>query len=307
MGHDHGGVANRSGRANRTRLAIAFGITISVLAVEVVGALISGSLALLADAGHVASDAIGLLVALVASAVALRPATDRHTFGFQRLEVLAALINGVLLAVVAVWVAIEAVRRLLEPAETEVVAAPMIIVAAIGLAANVAAFLVLRGGDRRSLNLRGAYLDVLGDLLGSIAALVAAAIILLTGFVGADAIASLVIAAMIAPRAVMLLRDVVRVLTESVPRDMNVEKIREHLLETPGVVAVHDVHVWAITSGAPVFTAHVVVQAGVLERGETGLMLERLGECLSGHFDVEHSTFQLEPSGHADREEHAHR
>ncbi len=301
MGHDH------VGRANRTRLAIAFGITLAVLAVEVIGALISGSLALLADAGHVTSDAIGLLVALVASAVALRPPTDRHTFGFQRLEVLAALVNGVLLAVVAVWVAIEAIRRLLEPADAEVVALPMIIVASVGLVANVAAFLVLRGGDRRSLNLRGAYLDVLGDMLGSIAALIAAAIILLTGFVLADAIASLLIAALIVPRAVMLLRDVVRVLTESVPRDMNVEKIREHLVETPGVVAVHDVHVWAITSGAPVFTAHVVVEPQVFQRGETGLMLDRLGACLSGHFDVEHSTFQLEPAGHADREEHAHR
>lgn len=301
MGHDH------AQRANRTRLAIAFGITVSVLAVEIVGALVSGSLALLADAGHVASDAIGLLVALVASAVALRPATDRHTFGFQRLEVLAALVNGVLLTVVAVWVAVEAIRRMLQPADAEVVALPMIIVATVGLVANIAAFLVLRGGDRRSLNLRGAYLDVLGDMLGSIAALIAAAIILLTGFALADAIASLVIAAMIVPRAVLLLRDVVRVLTESAPRDVNVEKIREHLLETSGVVAVHDVHVWAITSGAAVFTAHVVVEAGVFERGETGLMLDRLGECLSGHFDVEHSTFQLEPSGHADREEHAHR
>src|ERR1700754_2341088 len=159
MAHDH------VQRANRTRLAIAFGITISVLVVEVVGALISGSLALLADAGHVTSDSIGLLVALIASAVALRPATDRHTFGFQRMEVLAALVNGLLLAGVAVWVAVEAIRRLLDPGEAEVVALPMIIVAAIGLAANFAAFLVLRGGDRQSLNLRGAYLDVLGDML----------------------------------------------------------------------------------------------------------------------------------------------
>jgi cobalt-zinc-cadmium efflux system protein len=266
----------------------------------------SGSLALLADAGHVASDSIGLLVALIASAIALRPATDRHTFGFQRLEVLAALANGVLLSIVAVTVAIEAIRRMLTPGEAEVVALPMIIVAAIGLAANVAAFLVLRGGDRRSLNLRGAYLDVLGDMLGSIAALVAAAVILLTGFAPADAIASLVIAALIVPRAVMLLRDVVRVLTESVPREMSVEQIRGHLLETAGVVAVHDVHVWAITSGAPVFTAHVVVEPQIFERGETGAMLASLGACLSGHFDVEHSTFQLEPAGH-DREEHAHR
>jgi cobalt-zinc-cadmium efflux system protein len=148
---------------------------------------------------------------------------------------------------------------------------------------------------------------VLGDLLGSIAALVAGAVILLTGAVAADAVASLVIAALIAPRAVLLLRDVVRVLTESAPRDTDVDEIRDHLTETAGVVAVHDVHVWAITSGNPVFTAHVVVEPGVFERGETGDLLERLGGCLQGHFDVEHSTFQLEPAGHSDREEHAHR
>jgi cobalt-zinc-cadmium efflux system protein len=183
----------------------------------------------------------------------------------------------------------------------------MIIVALIGLAANVAALLVLRGGDRRSLNLRGATLEVLGDLFGSIAAVTAAVVILLTGFAAADAIASLLIAALIVPRAALLLRDVVRVLTESAPRETDVARIRQHLLDTPGVVAVHDVHVWAITSGAPVFSAHVECEPAVFAGGRTGAMLEQLGECLRGHFDVAHSTFQLEPAGHADREEHAHR
>jgi cobalt-zinc-cadmium efflux system protein len=166
---------------------------------------------------------------------------------------------------------------------------------------------VLRGGDRRSLNLRGAYLEVFGDLLGSLAALAAGLVILLTGFAAADAIASLAIAALFLPRAWLLLRDVVRVLTESAPRGTDVEQIREHLLDTPGVLAVHDVHVWAITSGQPVFTAHVECEAAVFARGETGAMLEKLGDCLRGHFDVEHSTFQLEPAGHAGTEEHAHR
>jgi cobalt-zinc-cadmium efflux system protein len=254
-----------------------------------------------------ASDAIGLSVALVATVVAARPATDRHTFGFQRVEVLAALVNGVLLAVVAVTVAVEGVRRLLDAAEAEVKPLPLLIIAGVGLLANVVAMLVLRGGDRTSLNMRGAYLEVLGDLLGSIAALAAGAVILFTGFAKADAIASLAIAALILPRAFVLLRDVVRVLTESTPRGTDIEEIREHLLETPGVVAVHDVHVWAITSGQPVFTAHVECEADVFARGETGGMLDRLGDCLKGHFDVEHSTFQLEPAGRADSEEHAHR
>lgn len=303
MGHDH---AHGAG-SNRTRLAIALVIVVAVLVAEILGAVLSGSLALLADAGHMASDAIGLSVALVATVVAARPATDRHTFGFQRVEVLAALVNGVLLAVVAVTVAVEGIRRLLDAAEAEVKPLPLLIIAGVGLLANVVAMLVLRGGDRTSLNMRGAYLEVLGDLLGSIAALAAGAVILFTGFAKADAIASLAIAALILPRAFVLLRDVVRVLTESTPRGTDIDEIREHLLETPGVVAVHDVHVWAITSGQPVFTAHVECEADVFARGETGGMLDRLGDCLKGHFDVEHSTFQLEPAGRADSEEHAHR
>lgn len=301
-GHDHA----RAASGNRTRLAVALAITLVVLAAEIVGAVVSGSLALLGDAGHMSSDAIGLGVALVASVVAARPATDRHTFGFQRMEVLAALVNGLILVAVAVVVALEAVRRLIEPG-THIDAAPMLVIAAVGLAANVVAFLVLRGGDRRSLNMRGAMLEVFGDMLGSIAAIVAALVILFTGFVSADAVASLVIAALIAPRAFLLLRDVVRVLTESAPRDRDVVQIRDHLCGAAGVVAVHDVHIWNITSGAPVFTAHVVVEPGVFERGETHAMLDTLGACLAEHFDVAHSTFQLEPAGHAEHEEHAHR
>lgn len=301
-GHDHA----RAASGNRTRLTVALVITLLVLAAEVAGAAFSGSLALLGDAGHMSSDAIGLAVALVASVVAARPATDRHTFGFQRMEVLAALVNGLILVVVAVVVAIEAVRRLIEPG-THIDAAPMLVIAAVGLAANVVAFLVLRGGDRSSLNMRGAMLEVFGDMLGSIAAIVAAAVILMTGFAAADAVASLVIAALIAPRAFLLLRDVVRVLTESAPRDRSVAQIRDHLCNAPGVVDVHDVHIWNITSGAPVFTAHVVVEPGVFERGETHAMLDTLGGCLAEHFDVAHSTFQLEPAGHVEHEEHAHR
>ena len=302
MGHDHAHPAT-----DRRRLAIALAIVVGVLVAEIVGVALSGSLALLADAGHVASDAIGLVVALVASTVALRPPTDRHTFGFQRVEVLAALLNGALLVVVAVGVAIEGVRRLLVPGEAHVAGLPLLIVAVVGLVANAIALLVLRGGDRSSLNLRGAYLDALGDLLGSMAAVVAGIVILTTGFLPADALASLLVAALILPRAVGLIRDVIRVLTESAPRDTDVDEIRLHLTETPGVVNVHDVHVWAITSSAPVFTAHVECDPAVFERGETGELLDRLGECLSGHFDVAHSTFQLEPAGHVDRGESSHR
>lgn len=303
MAHDHAEHAH----GNRRRLGAALAIVVVVLLIELLGAWLSGSLALLADAGHMTSDAVGLVVALVASAIAARPATDRHTFGFRRVEVLGALVNGALLTVVAVSVAIEGVRRLVAPEAGHVNGLPLLIVAGIGLIANLVAFAILRGGDRDSLNLRGAYLEVLGDLLGSIAALVAGVVILTTGFAAADAIASLLIAVLIVPRAVSLLRDVMRVLTESAPRGTDAEEIREHLLQTAGVVDVHDVHVWTITSGAPVFTAHVEVDPGVFERGETDGMLDRLGECLKGHFDVAHSTFQLEPAGHAEHEGESHR
>ncbi len=287
---------------------MALAVVLAVLVAEVVGGILTGSLALLSDAGHMASDAIGLAVALVASAVAARPATDRHTYGFRRLEVLAALVNGVLLSVLAVSITLEAVRRLTAPAETvEVLAAPMLVVASVGLIANAGTLLLLRGGNRRSLNLRGAYLEVLGDLLGSVVTVGAAVVLLLSGFTQADAFASLAIAVLIAPRAFLLLRDVARVLTESAPRETDVAAIRRHLLETAGVVDVHDVHVWAITSGSPVFSAHVVAAPEVFTAGRTGQLLDRLGECLSDHFDVAHSTFQLEPTEHAAHEEHHHR
>ena len=300
--HDHA-----AGVTNRTRLLVAIGIVVVFFAVEVVGAVLSGSLALLADAGHMLSDAFGLTVALVALIIAARPATDRQTFGYQRAEVFGALINGVILTVVAVFVAIEGVSRLLRPDDVEVLSTPMLIVAVIGLGANIASMLVLRGGSGESIGMRGAYLEVLGDLIGSVAAIIAALVILFTGFAQADAIASLVIAALIVPRAFSLLRDVFHVLSESVPRNMDVETIREHILSTPGVVDVHDVHVWAITSGAPVFSAHVVVTKELFETGGTGALLDELGGCLTGHFDVAHSTFQLEPTEHAEHEDQHHR
>src|SRR5829696_4229639 len=211
--HDHA----REAAGNRARLGIAIAIVASVLVVEVVGAWWSGSLALLADAGHMLSDLIGLVIALVAAFVAARPATDRQTYGYQRVEVFAALVNGVILLVVAASVTVEAVGRLVATAAVEVQSGPMLIVAVIGLVANLAALLVLRGGSRESMNLRGARLEVLGDLLGSIAVIVAAVVLIVTGFEQADAIASLAIAAMIVPRAFLLLRDVARVLSESAP------------------------------------------------------------------------------------------
>jgi cobalt-zinc-cadmium efflux system protein len=297
--HDHSST-------NRTRLAIALGITAIVMVAEFIGALLTGSLALLADAGHMVSDSIALIVALTANVIAARPATDRATFGFQRAEVFGALINAIVLIVIAVVVCVQAVERLVTPEPADVLGLPMLIVAGIGLAANIASALVLRPQASSSINMRGAYLEVLGDMLGSLAAIIAAVVLLTTGFVQADAIASIAIALMIAPRALLLLRDAVRVLSESVPVDTSVAEIREHLLETEGVVDVHDVHVWAITSGQPVFSAHVVVEPAVFAEQGAGRMLDSLSACLADHFDVAHSTFQLEPAEHAGHEEHFH-
>jgi cobalt-zinc-cadmium efflux system protein len=300
MSHSHGHAANRN------RLLIAIGIVATVLVVEVAGAWLSGSLSLLADAGHMLSDLTGLIVALMATIVAARPPSDRQTFGYQRAEVFGALINGLILLAVAVSVTVGAINRLLSAAEAEVQSIPMLVVAVIGLVANAAALLLLRPAAGHSINMRGAYLEVLGDLIGSVTVIVAAVVILFTGFVPADAIASLLIAALIVPRAFLLLRDVVRVLSEAAPADTDVAEIRDHIRGTKGVVAVHDVHVWAITSGAPVFTAHVVVAAEIFSSGKTGELLDELSGCLSKHFDVEHSTFQLEPAEHAAHEDELH-
>jgi cobalt-zinc-cadmium efflux system protein len=299
MAHDHD-----HRMTNRRRLSVAIAIVAAFLVVEVIGSVLAGSLALLADAGHMLSDLLGLVIALVALGIAARPATDRQTFGYQRAEVFGALANGVILLGVALYVAVEGVRRLFEPAE--VLGVPMLVVAGVGLLANVAVMLVLRGGQQ-TIGMRGAYLEVLGDLFGSVAAVVAGVVILATGFLQADAIASLVIAALIIPRAGMLLRDVFHVLSQAVPANMNVAEIREHLLGAEGVIDVHDVHVWAITSGAPVFSAHVVVSGALFEQGGTERLLDELGACLASHFDVEHSTLQLEPEEHAAHEESTHR
>ena len=300
-GHDH--AANL---ANRSRLWTAITIVAVVLVVEVIGAVLSGSLALFADAGHMLSDLTGLLVALVATIVAARPATDLQTFGSRRAEVFGALINGLILLVVVIAIVVEAVQRLIDP-PPGVQGGLMLAVAIIGAVANTAALLVLRRGARDSINMRGAYLEVLGDLVGSIAVVVAAIVILTTGFERADAIASLAIAVLILPRALALLRDVLRVLSQSAPKGTDVALIREHVLSKEGVVSIHDVHVWSITPGSNVFSAHVVVKPSVFREGRTDQLLDSLCDCLAEHFDVAHSTFQLEPAEHADHEVEQHR
>jgi cobalt-zinc-cadmium efflux system protein len=289
---------------HRNRLIAVLGITLAVVLIQIVGGIVSGSLALLADAGHMLSDAAGVFIALLAAWIAARPASDLRTYGYQRAEVLAALANALVLIVISVVIFIEAIRRW--GAEPELQTDVMLYAAIVGAAANLISLLILRGAQKESLNVRGAYLEVLGDLLGSFAVIAAALTIMFTGLQAADTIASIIIAIMILPRAWHLLRDVVDVLLEASPKGVEVQMIREHILSVPGVVAVHDIHIWTITSGVPVFSAHVVVEDDLLSARGADQVLDKLTTCLGSHFDTEHCTFQLEPASHAEHESRQH-
>ncbi|MDP5226406.1 MULTISPECIES: cation diffusion facilitator family transporter [Arthrobacter] len=305
MGHNHDHSHGMTGTGkHRKRLVTVLCITLGVVVIQVAGAALSGSLALLADAGHMLSDAAGVFIALLASWIATRPATDQRTYGYQRAEILAALANALILIVIAVVIAIEAVQRFGQ--NPEIQTGTMLFAAIIGAVANAASLFILQGGRDESLNLRGAYLEVLGDLLGSLAVIAAALIIMFTGFTAADPIASLLIAAMILPRAWSLLKDVVDVLLEATPKGVDVGMIREHILGVDGVESVHDIHIWTITSGVPVFSAHVVVQDEHLSPESADRILDRMQRCLGSHFDTEHCTFQLEPASHQEHEAHQH-
>jgi cobalt-zinc-cadmium efflux system protein len=286
------------------RLAVVLALTLAVLVGEVAGAVLSGSVALLADAGHVATDAVGLGLSLGAVGLARRRAGGRRTFGWQRAEILAAAVNGLLLVAVAVFVAVEAVRRIGAP--PVIGSGLMVAVAAGGLAVNLVCLGLLHAGRDRSLNARGAYLEVLGDAFGAVAVLVAGGVIALTGWTLADTVASLAIGCLVLPRALRLLREAGDVLLEAAPRGVDLEEVRRHILRVDGVLGVHDLHAWTITSGLPVLSAHVVVTDAALEAGHGGRVLDALCVCLGDHFDVDHCTFQLEAGTHAAHESAMH-
>jgi cobalt-zinc-cadmium efflux system protein len=290
---------------HRRRLVVVLAITASIVVVQIIGGIVADSLALLADAGHMFTDFAGVLLALIAVTFAARPATPERTFGYYRVEILAAVANAMLLIAVAVFIFWQAWLRWSEP--PDVAGWLMLGVAVLGFVANIIALAVLRGGARESLTIRGAYLEVLGDTLGSLAVIVAALVIAITGWVRADVIASVVVALMILPRTWSLLREAIDVLLEATPRGVDMSEVRRHILEVDGVLDAHDLHVWTITSGLPVVSVHVVVDDAVLNDQGGARVLDRLGQCLGEHFDVEHCTFQLEPLGHIDHEAHVHR
>jgi cobalt-zinc-cadmium efflux system protein len=300
--HDHGSRGHAS--AGRRRLIAVLVITIGVLLAQVVGALVSGSLALLADTGHSVTDAGGLVLALVATILAARPPTARRTWGYLRAEVLAAGAQATVLLAVGGFVLVEGVLRLLHP--PEVASQAMLVFGAVGLAGNLVGIAVLAGGERRTLNLRAAFLEVLSDALGSAAVVVSAVLISVTGWTRLDAVASLSIAALIVPRTLLLLRETIGVLLESTPPGLDLDAVRTHILEVDHVVGVHDVHATLVATGLPVLTAHVVVDDGCFHDGHVPQLLDALQACLAGHFDVDHSTFQIEPVSHAEHEQANH-
>ncbi|WP_262057375.1 cation diffusion facilitator family transporter [Streptomyces sp. STR69] len=306
-GHDHGYSPAQGAPATGTAAAVyrgtlrvALGITLTVMVVEVVGGLLADSLALIADAAHMATDALGLGMALLAIHFANRPAAGNRTFGYARAEILAALANCLLLLGVGGYVLYEAVQRFVAPAATE--GGLTVVFGLIGLLANMISLTLLVRGQKESLNVRGAFLEVAADALGSLAVIVSAVVILTTGWQAADPIASLAIGLMIVPRTLKLLRETLDVLLESAPKDVDMREVRAHILALDGVEDIHDLHAWTITSGMPVLSAHVVVGSNTLNATGNEKMLHELQGCLGDHFDVEHCTFQLEPGGHAQHE-----
>lgn len=304
MTHAHAHGPGTAAAGHRGRLAVVLAITSAVFVAQLVGGLLSGSLALVADAAHMLTDATGVAIALLATTLALSVPTPRRTFGLQRAEILAALVNGVLITVLALWVLWEAADRWDDP--PDISTGLMIGVACAGALGNLVSLLLLRPGAQESLNVRGAYLEVLGDLIGSVAVIAAGIVIATTGWLRADVVASFVIGLLILPRAWALLREVVDVLLEATPSHVDLADVREHVLGVAGVVDVHDLHAWTISSGVPVLSAHVTVDAACIADGRHGEVLDRLQDCLAAHFEIEHCTFQIEPQGHRDHEHDHH-
>ena len=298
-GHGHGHGVPAAGQ--RRALTVVLGISSAILAAEVAGGLLSGSLALLADAGHMLSDVAGLGLALAAAVLAARPATDARTWGYLRAEVLAAAAQAAVLLAVGGFVLAEAVRRLIQPPAVE--PGVMAVFGIIALAGNAVSVLVLPRVRDGNLNTRAAFLEVANDALGAGAVLAAAIVIAVTGWTRADPVASLLIGVLILPRTIGLLREAVRVLMEATPKGVDPAA---HILAAAHVHGVHDLHATAVASNLPVLTAHVVVDDSCFEDRHLPALLDQLQQCLAGHFDVEHSTFQFEPASHAAHEHATH-
>jgi cobalt-zinc-cadmium efflux system protein len=298
--HTHG----PSRAADRRYLTGALALIVGFMIVEVIAGGLASSLALLADAGHMFADAGAIAGSVWALELAARPAVGHWTFGLNRAEILSAAANGVTLLVVAVLIGVEGVRRLIHPLAVHGLA--VLVVAAVGVVVNLAAVTLLARADRTSLNVLGAFQHLVTDLYGFVATIAAGAVVVATGFDRADPIASLLVATVTARAGVGLLQASARILLEGAPKDFDLDGVRAHLLEPDHVLDVHDLHVWTVTSDLPAVSAHVVIDDSCFLDGHAPRVLDELQGCLAGHFDVEHSTFQLEPASHADHERGAH-
>lgn len=303
MTHEHGGHLPQD---HRGRLAVAFSITAAIFIAQAIGALVTGSLALLVDTAHMLTDAAGLGLALVTASITRRPPSPRRTWGYRRAEVLAALAQAATLLAVGAYVVVSGIRRLVEP--PEIPSTELIVFGIIGLVGNIVSLTVLASGRHADFTMRAAFLEVVSDALGSVGVIIAAIVIATTGWQQADAVAGLLIGALIVPRAVTLLRETGSVLLESTPPGLDLAEVRAHLLDVDHVRAVHDLHASLIATGLPVFSAHVVVDDACFSDGHAGRMLKELQHCVERHFaiSVEHSTFQIEPAGHTDAEQARH-
>ncbi|MCQ9334278.1 cation diffusion facilitator family transporter [Corynebacterium phoceense] len=303
-GHNHGPAASETGYPGdfRKKLWIAFSITATIVVAQAIGSFITGSLALLTDTAHAITDAFGLLVALIAGTLMLKPANSKRTWGFRRIEVIAALGQSALLLVVGTYAAIEGIRRLFEP--PEVPASELLIFGIIGLVANIIAITILASSRGSNFNMRAAFLEVLNDALGSLGVIIAAIVIATTGFTQADAIAGLFIVSLIVPRALTLMCETIGVLMEFTPKGLDLDKVRSHILELDHVQDVHDLHASTVATGLPTLTAHVVVADECFTDGHAAQMLQEIKDCVAGHFEVSvhHSTFQIETEHIAEHE-----
>lgn len=291
--------------ASRNRLALALGVTATVMIAEIVGAWLSGSLALLADAGHMLVDSMGLVIALVAAHLMTKPRSNRRTWGFARAEVLSAGLQAGILIGLSLFIAYESIQRLFEP--SLVIVGPMLVMGGVGLLGNLISMFILAGNRNDSLNMKAAFLEVASDALGSIAVLFAALVLWLTGWPYADSVASLAIAILIGFRAVFVLRQSVRILMESVPEGLDLDEVRRRLLANPNVSAIHDLHASTIATGVNALTAHVVVKDNCVEHGQTVEVLHQLQDSLRGlPVDLNHVTLQIDSREHAGHEDLVH-
>ena len=303
--HDHEGHNHSiSADADRRYLWLALIILGAFMIAEVVVGFMTGSLALLSDAGHMLSDVGAIALALWTIRLIAQPPKGALTWGLKRVEIISAAANGITLLVVAGVIAVEAIHRLLEPPEVD--GGPVLIVAAVGVAVNIVVAWLVARANRSSLNVEGAYQHILTDLYSFIGTMIAALIIMFTGWVIADVIASLLVCGLMVYAAWNLLRDAGRVLLEAAPKGIDLEEITEHILELPHVQRVHDLHVWSVSTDLPALSAHIVVNKECFEDGHVPQLLDQVQDCVAGHFDVEHSTFQFEPPKHGDHEYHAH-